>query len=111
MKRSTTVGLSRRFLFAALASCLTLVSVSCTSAQPGLTGYWDLKVPNEDGTFRNTYFQLKQNGETLTGKLFGRNIQGTLIKGTVKDGTIHFETLPPVRAAGAPPNDIQTSGT
>jgi alpha-galactosidase len=111
MKRSITGGLSQRFLFAVLASCLALASVSCNSAKSGLTGYWDLKIPNEDGTFRNTYFQLEQNGETLTGKLFGRNIQGTLLKGTVKDGAVRFETLPPVRAAGAPPNDIQYRAT
>jgi alpha-galactosidase len=111
MKRSFTVSLSRGFLLIALASTITLVSVSCTSARPGLTGYWDLKIANEDGTFRNMYFQLEQSGGALTGKLFGRNMQGTLIKGTTKDGVIHFETLPPVRAAGAPPNDIQYRAT
>ena len=108
MKRSITDGLSRRILFAALVSCFALTaSVPFASAQSSLTGYWDMKVPNQDGTFRNTYFQFEQNGEKLTGKLFGRNIQGILIQGTVKDGAVHFETLPPVRAAGAPPNDIQ----
>ncbi len=107
MKRSIAGGLSQRIALAALTSCLTLAFVSCTSDKSGLTGYWDMKVPNADGTFRNTYFQLEQSGEALTGKLFGRNIQGTLIKGTVKEGNVHFETLPPMRAAGAPPNDIQ----
>jgi alpha-galactosidase len=79
--------------------------VGCSKS--GLTGYWDLKVPNEDGTVRNTYFQLEQNGENLTGKLFGRSVDGTPLKGTVKDGAVHLETVPPERKPGAPPNEYQ----
>lgn len=103
-----TVWLDRGTMFVQAVLFSTLFFVCpFVFAQSGLTGYWNMKVPNQDGTFRNTYFQLEQDGEKLTGKLFGRNIQGTPLQGSVKDGMVHFETLPPVRAAGAPPNDIQ----
>jgi alpha-galactosidase len=108
MKQVIASKLHRRVLQSLLVSCFTLiVSTSFALAQSSLTGYWNLKVPNEDGTFRNTYFQLEQSGDKLSGKLFGRNIQGTALQGTVNGDVIHLETIPPVRAAGAPPNDIQ----
>jgi alpha-galactosidase len=88
------------------------VSVLCALAIAGcskssLSGYWDLKVPNEDGTTRNTYFQLDQDGEKLAGKMFGRSVDGTPLQGTVKDGAVHLETVPPARKPGAPPNEYQ----
>src|SRR5882757_4553480 len=68
-------------------------------AQSNLSGYWNFRAPNNDGTFRETYFELQQKGETLTGRLFGRTPQGTPLEGTIKDGAIHFATVSP---AGAP---------
>jgi alpha-galactosidase len=82
-----------------LLLCLYLTAGLSAFAQSNLSGYWNLRAPNNDGTFRETYFELQQKGETLTGRLFGRTPQGTPLEGTIKDGTIHFVTVPP---AGAP---------
>lgn len=70
-----------------------LLGALTAHAQTGLSGYWQLKVPNGDGTFRVTYFELKQDGETITGKLFGRGPNGTPVAGSFKGGTLHFATV------------------
>lgn len=65
-------------------------------AQTNLSGYWDARTPNpgNDGTFRDTYFEIQQSGETLSGTLI-RRPNGIPITGTFKDGAIHFVTVPP----------------
>ncbi len=72
------------------------------NAQTDLTGYWDARTPNAsgDGTFRDTYFEIQQSGETLGGTLIRRS-NGIPISGSFKEGAIHFVTVPP--AAPAPP--------
>src|ERR1700722_5391128 len=71
-------------------------------AQTDLNGYWDLQLPSPDGNVRHTYFQLSLSGETLTGKLFGRNPGGIPLNGTYTAGHLHFATVPPPAAAGSP---------
>jgi alpha-galactosidase len=71
-------------------------------AQNDLSGYWNLRVPNGDGTYRETFFQLQQSGESLTGKWFGRDPSGIPIEGTIKEAVVHFATVPPPAPAGAP---------
>src|ERR1700722_10043291 len=75
------------FLFAMIRPC---------AAQTDLNGYWEMRTPNAggDGTFRETYFEIQQNGETLSGMLI-RRPNGIPITGTFKDGAIHFVTVPP----------------
>jgi len=84
-----------------LLGCLFLGAISYASAQSDLNGYWDLRVPNGDGTFRDTYLELHQSGETLTGKMFGRNPAGIALEGTIKDGAVRFATVPPPAPAGS----------
>ena len=69
-------------------------------AQTDLNGYWDLQLPSPDGNVRHTYFQLSLSGETLTGKLFGRNPGGIPLNGTYTAGHLHFATVPPPAVAG-----------
>ena len=71
-------------------------------AQTDLNGYWDLQQPSPDGNVRHTYFQLSLSGETLTGKLFGRNPGGIPLNGTYTAGHLHFATVPPSSIAGSP---------
>jgi alpha-galactosidase len=87
-----------------LLVCLLLTTLPSAFAQSDLSGYWNFRVPNDDGTFRETYFELQQKGETLTGRLFGRTPQGTPLEGTIKNGAILFATVPP--AGGAPANSF-----
>ena len=82
-------------------------------AQTDLSGYWDVRTPNAsgDGTFRDTYFEIQQAGETISGTLI-RRPNGIPITGSFKDGAIHFVTVPPQPAAApagstAPPRPAQ----
>ena len=86
---------SRTFLCIARSCCLLafLLSTAAAYAQADLSGYWLLKVSNGDGTYRETYFELKQKGETLTGSLLGRGPNGIPLTGSFKDGQVHFATV------------------
>ncbi len=80
-------------LFLGYALCFHL---SPMLAQTDLNGYWRLRTPNAngDGTFRETFFEIQQSGETISGSLI-RGKNGIPINGTFKDGAIHFATVPP----------------
>jgi len=65
---------------------------------PSLTGNWAARNPNADGTSRNTYFNLKQEGSRITGSIrvtqfYYRITESTgdptafTIIGTMKDGS------------------------
>jgi alpha-galactosidase len=79
--------------------CLLLQRAQPIFAQADLTGYWVLRVPNGDGTSRETYLQIAQAGETISGTMSGRGPNGTPISGTFKDGQLHFATVPPTMPA------------
>ena len=64
-------------------------------AQTNLAGFWALHVPNGDGTYRETFFELQQDGETITGTLRAIGQRGLPITGTYKDGKLAFQTTPP----------------
>jgi alpha-galactosidase len=83
------------WLFAVFC-CTTFGMVQPSYGQTDLTGYWDARTPNasDDGTFRDTYFEIRQTGETLSGVLI-RVPNGIPITGTFKDGAVHFVTVPP----------------
>ncbi len=83
--------------------CLTLQQAPLAHAQSDLSGYWVLHVPNGDGTVRDTFFELKEEGESITGTLLGRGPNGLPINGTFKDGKLHFATVQPPAATPARP--------
>jgi alpha-galactosidase len=83
--------------------CLVLQQTPLAHAQSDLSGYWVLHVPNGDGTVRDTYFELKEDGESITGTLLGRGPNGTPINGTFKDGQMQFATVPPTTATPSRP--------
>jgi alpha-galactosidase len=71
------------------AALLLLVGASI-GAQLDITGFWVFRVPNGDGTFRESYFDLKQSGEAVTGNAVQQNRQVPISDGVFKDGTLHF---------------------
>ena len=90
-----------------VASVLSLsFSLLCLArparAQTDLSGYWDARLPNPngDGTFRDVYFHIEQQGETISGELI-RRPNGIPITGTFKDNVIHFVTVPPAPPPGS----------
>jgi alpha-galactosidase len=100
-KRRNLLGLLVRCLILLLCY-LILQPAQHAAAQTNLTGYWVLHVPNGDGTERDTFFELNQNGETITGTVLGRGPHGTPITGTFKDGKLEFKTVPPTPSTMAP---------
>jgi alpha-galactosidase len=90
----------RLFLTTRASFCLLLAGiffgmVRPAGAQTDLSGYWNMRTPNPslDGTFRDTYFEIRQTGETISGMLI-RRPNGIPITGTFKDGALHFVTVP-----------------
>ncbi|HET9400872.1 MAG TPA: hypothetical protein VFO34_07970, partial [Candidatus Acidoferrales bacterium] len=74
----------------ALALALAILFAVSLGAQSDVTGFWVFRVPTGDGNFRESFFDLKQDGATVTGK----SIQGTrelpISGGTFADGKLHF---------------------
>jgi len=58
-------GNKHSFLPSILIAIL-LLSSTIVFAQTDLTGFWVFRVPTGDGNFRETFFDLKQNGEQVT---------------------------------------------
>ncbi len=100
MMTRTTIGLPRALAWFAAS---LLFCALAAHAQTNLSGYWELRVPNGDGTFRETFFQLTQDGSNLTGKWYGRDAAGIPMEGKVEGGKIHLTTLPPPPPPNAPP--------
>ena len=64
----------RRLTLPFLAALLAGIPV-LSDGQTDLTGYWVFRVPrdNNDGTFQESFFELKREGEAVT----GRALKGT----------------------------------
>ncbi len=84
--RQGSGALKRMFFILALFLLGQLLS----SAQIDLTGFWVLRIPTGDGNYRETFFDLKQSGETVTGKFLMGYRDLPLTEGTFKDGCLHL---------------------
>ena len=95
----TTVGMSIVLaLLTNLAISFVTAQQANTPANDQLTGNWVVRAPNADGTFRLTYFNLKQEGSRITGSIrvtqfyylitesTGGGPEGFTLTGTMKDG-------------------------
>ena len=103
LNRCAEYGLPSRSVKKLLVcGALALGAASCSRSQKNISGYWDLRVPNGDGTFRETFLDLQQTGETLSGRLLGRTPEGLPIQGTVKGNVVHFDVIPPSPRPDAP---------
>jgi alpha-galactosidase len=102
MKRFVRVA--NGFIYLLFCSVVACGFSPTVAAQTNLIGYWDLRAPDlsGDGTFRDTYFEFQQTGETIGGRLI--RWHGDLpIAGTIKDGAVRFTTQAPApRVANRP---------
>ncbi len=73
-----------------LLSLLLLTTPFFLAAQASLTGFWIYRVPTGDGNYRESFMDLTQSGETLTGKILTGQRENPITEGAVKDGRIHF---------------------
>ncbi len=82
-----------------LVLSLLLAGPLFLAAQAELTGFWVLRVPTGDGNYRETFFDLKQSSETVTGKVLQGARELPISEGTFKGGrlhlvaTVHFQSV------------------
>jgi alpha-galactosidase len=67
-----------------------LISALGAFAQSGLSGIWLLRAPHQDGTFRESFLQLSQQGNTLTGSVTYNYRKASISDGTVEGNKFHF---------------------
>ena len=79
---------ARRRLFVILA--FLLLSPLLLPAQTDLSGFLILRVPTGDGNYREIFLDLKQAGETVTGKVLQGFRDLPISEGTFKGGNLHL---------------------
>src|SRR5882672_6661751 len=84
-------GLSRRIAIVPRLVVLLLLTAGVPAyAQTDLSGFWVFRVPTGDGNFRESFFDLKQDGEVVTGKMVAGTRELPVAEGTFKGGALHF---------------------
>ena len=87
-------------------TCLAAVAQNAPSATNNVTGFWVFRVPTGDGNFRESFFDLKQDGDTVTGEFIQGSRKLPISDGSFRDGKLHFVVK--VRF-GNPPQDRQVT--
>jgi hypothetical protein len=75
-------------LFLSSAAALLLAAGLAQAADA--TGKWTAQVPGRDGQTRETTFNLKAEGEKLTGTMSGRNGDMPIADGKIKGDEVSF---------------------
>jgi len=84
----------KRRRFAALLSLFLMALASASASAKDFTGKWLYSWSRQDGTKVETTFDLKQDGEKVTGTVSGMNGQKTEISdGAIKDGLLIFKVV------------------
>jgi alpha-galactosidase len=103
--------MKRTFAFAHLV--IFLVIIANAHGQSSISGYWDFQVPriaNNDGTYREYFFELIQVDDKVTGRIEPGGVrEHPLLEGTIENGRLHFVVMFP-RGNGAP-NRMVYEGT
>ncbi len=85
LNRSLQLG-----LIAATFCSVLLLLAAHLGAQTDITGFWVFRVPTGDGNFRESFFDLKQEGQKITGKAFRGSREIPISEGSFQDGKLHF---------------------
>jgi alpha-galactosidase len=80
---------SRRFVV-----LIALTATALGLAASDLTGRWVARVPNNDGTFRETVFVFDQQGSTLTGTIINPTSEQPFADGVVEGETFSLASAP-----------------
>src|ERR1022692_2544121 len=86
----TMISKSRLLSRSLLCVLIVMLGAVFIQAQTDLTGFWVFKVPRGDGTFAESYFELKQSGDTITGSTVGGRTQSPVNEGAFRDGKLRF---------------------
>ena len=73
-----------------ILAALALAAAMLADGQTRVTGYWDFRAPrvaNNVGTYRETFFELWQDGEDVTGRIEpGGSRENPITEGTLRNG-------------------------
>lgn len=102
------------FLFALVAVpfpslCRAQTNDSAQSGATNVTGLWLYKTPTGDGNYRELFLDLKQDGDTISGKtMFSLRYTAPISTGSIHGDKLHF-----VVAFGRPPRtrEVTYDGT
>jgi len=73
-----------------LALCFLLFSALPALAQTDITGFWVLRIPTGDGNYRETFLDLKQSGESVTGRILPGYREFPISEGSFRDGKLQL---------------------
>jgi alpha-galactosidase len=69
-RQRQTLKFSLAFAVLSILSVVLIATLVAAQQTPGdVTGNWVVRTPNNDGTFRTTYLNLKQEGSRITGTI------------------------------------------
>lgn len=73
-----------------LCGLLTLVLLACVASAADVTGKWKSEMTSPDGQTRTSTYDLKQDGDKLTGTVAGARGETPIQEGKVSGDTISF---------------------
>jgi alpha-galactosidase len=76
------IGLALGLILLSSAGLVHAVALQETAKAGDLTGNWVVRMPNSDGTFRSTYFNLKQDGQRITGYIRSTQFYFQIVDGS-----------------------------
>jgi len=79
-----------RVMFIPMLLTLLLLMALPVAAQTDLSGFWVLRVPTGDGNFRESFFDLKQSGEKITGRILRNGRETPITDGAFSAGKLHL---------------------
>ena len=66
------------------------ISAVPVAAQTDVSGFWVFRVPTGDGNYRESFLDLKQSGEKISGKTVRNGRETPIADGTLVDGKLHL---------------------
>ncbi len=75
-------------LSALLAGALPVMAQLADDVTPEVGGFWVLRVPTGDGNYRETFFDLQQDGVKVTGRVLQGNREMPITEGSFDDGRL-----------------------
>jgi alpha-galactosidase len=76
------------------AILVAIAGAGSLSLAPDLTARWVARVPNGDGTFRETVFVFVQQGSSLTGSVINPTSEQPIVDAAIDGDTFTFSTAP-----------------
>ena len=73
-----------------MRACLFLLVFASTAIAGDISGIWTGQAPGRNGDLEDVTFQFKQDGATLTGKLYGDSDDVAIADGKLTGDTIRF---------------------